>query len=664
MTILQKYIDNMCSIYMKLHPDTDADRVKLLTQEFINKSFKDIPCSMKNNITHESIDTSINEVTDWIETRQPIITGNGTFFKQQAEYKSPEIVFTEALLKERKSVKKKMFNYPKGTPEYINLNTAQLNIKVIVNASYGGSGTQFSPFYSVYLPPATTGTAKNTTTTLICCLEFSFDNTNKWTKIKDINGLFDLISIVLNDDKEREFIHDTYTVDEVLKYLMSKVLLYTPEDIKLVKAFLQTLPSNELTKLMLAFNIRLVLRKYLYSEINYLSTYMKNHPMNLDAEMTKESLHESGFGACCPDELIDAFNRCKKVIADNCIYSFILNDAETRASEMTRDIVCVTDTDSLMVHFSHCIDEFQTRTADFRDSCLMATAIGLRIFADDDGVISKMVECIANGCNIKDEYYRKKFVFKNEFGFLAMALFAKKMYASSCFVQEGAPRDIHSIAVSGMSFKKRDAAEFLEPIMTKLYDTDILTVRKIRVETILDKYYELRDMLDVNLDRNTQFYQVQGLKEVGAYDASKILPEQMRGALIWNAMNPDEEMQPMDRVIVIKLDWKKMETYKDSNSMVAMLYKYNQILYADHGALANGSHDRNGPTIDNEDMSKDPVICIPENYKEIPDYIKMCIDKEGTIDKLLSPFKQMLGLFDVYMAETKNGVIASRMVCI
>ena len=68
--------------------------------------------------------------------------------------------------------------------------------------------------------------------------------------------------------------------------------------------------------------------------------------------------------------------------------------------------------------------------------------------------------------------------------------------------------------------------------------------------------------------------------------------------------------------------------------------------------------------VDNEDMSKDPVICIPENYKEIPDYIKMCIDKEGTIDKLLSPFKQMLGLFDVYMAETKNGVIASRMVCI
>ena len=58
-----------------------------------------------------------------------------------------------------------------------------------------------------------------------------------------------------------------------------------------------------------------------------------------------------------------------------------------------------------------------------------------------------------------DEYYRKKFVFKNEFRFSAKALIAKKMYASSMFVQEGSPRDIHDIAISGLSFKKRDAED-------------------------------------------------------------------------------------------------------------------------------------------------------------------------------------------------------------
>jgi hypothetical protein len=663
MTILQRYIDEVVKLYTFIHPSSDVAKVKALTCDFIDKSFRDIPCTMKNNVTHESIDTTVCEVTDWIDTKQPIITGNGTFFKQHDEYLAPVIIFLEALLKKRKSVKKEMFTKKKGSIEYINLNTEQGNIKVVMNSDYGGSGTQFSPFYSVYIPPATTGTAKNTTTTLICCLEFAFSNKDKWVKLKDVNELFDMIKIVLEDNRERQLIDDVYSVDEVLKYLINRVLTVTPNDIKLVRIFLSNLDNKSLTKLMLAFNIRLVVNKYLYGDFSVLSNYMKNHQLDLDSEITTESLHVAGFGTKCPEELAPIFDHAKKVIVDNCCYPFILNDAETRANEMTRDIVCVTDTDSLMVHFSHCIDDFQTHISDFRSSCLMASAIGLRLFAEDDGVIARMVEFIANGCNIKDEYYRKKFIFKNEFGFLAMALFAKKMYASSCFVQEGNPRDIHSIAVSGMSFKKRDAAEFLEPVMTKLYDVDILTVKQIRVESILDKYYDLRRLLDENLDKDTSFYQVQGLKEVAAYDPTKILPEQLRGALIWNVMNPDEEMQPMDRVIVIKLDWKRLEEHKD-NPRVAELYKYNRILHAEQGGLANGSADRNGPTIDNDNMNSDPVICIPENYKEIPDYIRLCIDKEGTSDKLLSPFKQMLGLFDVYMADTKNGMVASRMISI
>ena len=662
MTVLQKYINTMVDMYKKTHPQANIDDIRRLTVEFVMKQFRDIPCKMNNNVTHECIDTTINEVSDWIETRRPIISGNGTFFKQHSEYLSPAITFLESILRERKVVKNKMLDITPGSIEYTNLNTQQGNLKVVANSDYGGSGTQFSPFYSVYIPPATTGTAKNTTTTLICCLEFLFGNDDKWVKLKDVNELFDMIIIVLTDSEERNIINDTYSVDEVLKYLMSRVLTYTPDDVITVKKFLMTLDNYSLTKLMLAFNIRLVLSRYTTTDITILANYMIQHQLDLDHEITKESLLVSGFGATCPPELSDVFKRVKKVLTDNCCYPFILNDAETRASEITgRKIVCVTDTDSLMVHFSHCIDDFQVHTNDFRASCLMATAIGLRLFADDDGIISKEVEFIANGCNIKDKYYSKKFVFKNEFGFLAMALFAKKMYASSCFVQEGKPRNIHKIAISGMSFKKRDSAEFLEPVMTKLYDTDILTVSKIRVETILNKYYDLRSMLEANLETDVTLYQVQGLKEVGAYDASKVLNEAMRGALIWNVMNPEEEMQPMDRVTVIKLSWDKMMN-NQQDPRVCQLIKYNKILYAEQSALSKGAEDRNGPTIDNENMTRDPVICIPESYKEIPDYIRICIDKEGMIDKLLSPFKQMLGLFDVYMADTKSGMIASRMV--
>ena len=665
MNIVKTYVDSLSEMYCRLHPELNLERVRTLVNDYVMQSFRDVPCVMRNNTKHEKHNTTMTNVIEWIEERNPIITGNGTFFMQHAEYKAPIIDMLEQLKIQRSGVKKEMLSYEKGSPKYINLDIHQGNIKVIMNADYGGSGTPHSPFYSLYIPPATTGTAKNITTTLICCLEFISCNNNKWARLKDINELFDMIFIVLNDTENRDLIDDVYTVDDVLKYLVSRLLYCIPQDVVVIRKFLETLEQKQLTKLMLAFNAKLVLTRYLDGEVGVISEYMRRHQLDFDKPVTKEVLFECGFGVNPPDELVEIFDHVKKVVLDNCCYGFILNDAETRSSEMTREVVCVTDTDSLMVHFASYVDVFQTQSNEFRDSCLMATAIGLRLFVDNGGIIPKMVEYVAKGCNINDEYYRKKFKFKNEFGFLAMALVAKKMYASSCFFQEGAPRNIHKIEVSGMSFKKRDAAEFLEPLMIDLYDHDILTTKRIRVESILDRYYDSRRMLNENIDKSTTYYRVQGLKHVNAYEKSPSLPEAMRGAMIWNAINPDEEMQPMDRVSIISLSWDLLTQHENDDPRIAKLKRYNEMLtIQDSNTTLTTGCTRQSLLIDNENMSKDPVICIPESYTEIPDWIKPCIDKEGTCDKLLNPFKQVLGLFDVYMADTKNGMIASRMVCI
>ena len=57
-------------------------------------------------------------------------------------------------------------------------------------------------------------------------------------------------------------------------------------------------------------------------------------------------------------------------------------------------------------------------------------------------------------------------------------------------------------------------------------------------------------------------------------------------------------------------------------------------------------------------------MCLPEDYKPIPDWIQPVIDVELAVDKLLSPFKQLFALFDVNMPETRGGMIPSRMIYI
>ena len=63
-----------------------------------------------------------------------------------------------------------------------------------------------------------------------------------------------------------------------------------------------------------------------------------------------------------------------------------------------------------------------------------------------------------------------------------------------------------------------------------------------------------------------------------------------------------------------------------------------------------------------KDKKSEPVICLPEHYHDVPEWLAPCIDVDTLIDKLLSPFKQILGLFDVVMPETKGGMTASRMI--
>lgn len=639
MDIVDRYQEQICNMYMKLHPNVNPSRVRELVAELTESQMRNIPCKMHNNMTRELLDTSITNVFNWIETRQPIISGNGTFFKQHEEYLPPIVSMLETLQSDRKRVKKEMWQFDKHSIDYINRNTTQGSIKVIMNADYGGSGTPQSPFFSIYIPPATTQSAKNITTTLICCLEFSSNNSNMWAKLNSINELFDMIFIVLGNEEERDFIQDHFEPDQVAKRLASLVNNLRVEDHQLIFDFVSSLTDSERTKLMLAFNVKFALSRYFTREMTSISNYLKNHPVQFE-NLTKENIKVSGYGVEMPDEIKDDMDHVSKLILDNCIYPFIPNDCEVRAENMQRIIVCVTDTDSLMVHFSHYLDEFCARVNNFRDSCIIATAIGMRLFVEN--IIPRFVEYVANGANIKDEYYRKKFVFKNEFAFLAMSLFKKKMYASSMFVQEGTPRDIHDIAVTGLSFKKRDSAEFLEPIMLELYDKYILTTDNISVEGLLDEYYALREKLFKEVRHDTEYYKVLTVKGVEAYDKSKSLPAQMRGTIIWNALMPDEEILPMDRAIVVPL---KTEMMLQSGEM-----RIQKILDMSR--------------VDDPKLKKDIYICLPESYKHIPDWIQPYVDIDVLVDKLLGPFKQILGLFDVVTCDTKGGFVPARMLFI
>ena len=326
-------------------------------------------------------------------------------------------------------------------------------------------------------------------------------------------------------------------------------------------------------------------------------------------------------------------------LTDNTLNKIACNDVEVRATNMERELVCVVDTDSLMLHFSHLINEFQTDVGNFKMSCICASAFGTRLFANY--IVPEFVSHIMINCGIEDKYYRDKFVFKNEFTFAMMILFQKKMYLNSMFVQEGNPRDIHEIDAKGVSFKKRDTAEFLEPYILDVCDKYLVSVDNISIDNLTNAYYTKRQQVIQSVMKSTSDYKKASIKDESAYEKSKTLPMQMRGTKVWNSIEPNEEILPMDRVYVIPLSWERLESTMQDNVMTRKLYETCKV-----------------------QGGNDPVICLPETYSEIPVWVKNGIDAEYTSDKLLAPYKQILTAFNVYLPETKGSFQYTKMLYI
>ena len=633
--VIDEYIENTVNVYMRLYPESNENEVRMLVTKKVEESLIDIPCALHNDTYHEYVDTTVLDTFNWLAFRKPIISGNGTFFKQHKEYAAPSIKVLETWLTRRKKIKKVMFTFPAGSIEYNNHYTAQNNQKVICNAEYGESGSKLSTSYSVYLPPSTTGSAKNLTTTLICLLELFVSNDDPYIIMKDINEMMDFIFNVLNDNESRPYrVWKRFDPNRIAKRLYSMIRRKNDSDYDLLLGFLLSLTDEDRSKLMLASNLKLVLSEFLAGEMFTIGTYLKQHIVDLE-NCTEETLQLAGFGTSAPEAIKNEIQHVHQIVRDSCIYPFIPNDVEVRADNAMRDLVCVVDTDSLMLHYPKLINEFQTDTGNFKMSCICSAGFGTRLFGEI--VVPKYIEYFTINAGIEDKYYRDKILFKNEFSFSMMILFQKKMYINSMFVQEGTPRNIHDLDAKGVSFKKRDTADFLAPMILELCDKYLISVDDISIDHIVNEYFRIHADISRKVPYDATLYTKQSVKTEETYAKSKTLPIQMRGALIWNDIMSTEQILPLDRVYII---WLSYDLLSQSNNP-----RTKRLLEICHRRSPN-----------------EAVICIPESYKRIPDWISCGIDAEYNADKLLAPFKQLLNVFNVYLPESKGSFRCTKMI--
>lgn len=96
----------------------------------ISNHFSDTPVVVDNNYKNRKVDMTLLEVADYIISKEPIITSHGVLFNKHAAMPNPIYKMIDGFINARKSTKKEMFKYPKGSEDFEKYNLLQLLLKI------------------------------------------------------------------------------------------------------------------------------------------------------------------------------------------------------------------------------------------------------------------------------------------------------------------------------------------------------------------------------------------------------------------------------------------------------------------------------------------------------------------------------------------------------
>lgn len=130
---LVKYKDTMKRCIMMYYPQMDPRELDPILDYSINKRFKNTDVKIENSYTKKNANMTLLAVSDYIASREPIVTAFGTMFRKKGEVPNPMGQVVQSFLDMRSKHKKIMFKYPKGSEDFEKYNLLQQLDKIDCN---------------------------------------------------------------------------------------------------------------------------------------------------------------------------------------------------------------------------------------------------------------------------------------------------------------------------------------------------------------------------------------------------------------------------------------------------------------------------------------------------------------------------------------------------
>ena len=585
----------------------------------ISKRLTDSECSINNNYTEQTTNLTLLQLTDYIISRQPIITPYGVLFQKHANADNPLARMIMGFINNRKVEKKKMFQYPKGSEEFEKHNLLQQLLKIDANGTYGALGQHSCLFHNLYVSSTVTTQGRSLISSASLQFEMFLNNNCKFSSLNEVvTFIGNIISergkrkyddrLILDQDVSRE--------DCFIKVMMTCGFNYVPteEDCEIVWNMILNMHQEDINRVYYK---------------NNLYAFMENSSMSKAIIYLLQSLEVPYLD---PNEVPDCIRPELESFCDLLMeyvyYSYQIIDRIDKYDNMYRSVSIITDTDSSIISLDgwyryvlektygvdmkikheevdavsymdilsgEKLDESLVEEVDVEEYSFYDDDIVLRkrqinpnkIIAQDNlrysiiNIMAYVLDKVVNDYMVeytKNSYsYNKDRVclmrLKNEFLFRRVLLTnAKKNYASKQEIQEGnmIPEEV-SLDVKGLPMTKSTLNKETRKRLKEILYEDILnadTIDQIRVLKSLAKFE--KDIYNSLASGEKEYYKPSRIKSIHSY-ADPMRIQGIKASIVYNELR-SKDMEPIDLsqinsidVVKVIINDKTIESQKDKN---------------------------------------------------------------------------------------------------
>lgn len=640
MIITDKYAEETLFYLQKMYPNTPKEQLEKAIQYSINKRYRENKCTLSNNYTKKSVDLTLQQVTEYIQKKQPICTAYGVMFKQPGKVQNPLIGLIESFMIDRDKNKQMMFSFPKGSEDFAKYFLFQILDKRNGNSVYGCLGNSTCLLYNINVAASITSQGRALISNATMFFEGFLSNGVKFSSLEET---LHYIYKVCGEVHERKFndniiLDRNITVDECFSKIVLSIGDFKYGKYKWIPDFKDLdVIYNVLKRLNQEDINRIYYKNNLYEFLN--NTSMSNALVYIIKTL------QTPYMSCSkvPDEIKIELDTLQDFLREYVYYKHIWIDRIDRCSNMIKNVCAISDTDSTIV----CFDPFyrfvlnkvrhenvpiskiefdiyneQKKEVGIRPYIIppekldfdFATNQVIRcreminpyIFLPQDNLRYSIINIIAyiagNLCNEYNIEFTKKcgsfspdkkclLYLKNEYLFKRGLLTSgKKNYATLQEIQEGniIPKGIDTqLDIKGLPINKSTLKPKTKKILQQILFDEVLNSDSIDHINIIKKLSIVDSLMRESLKSGSkEYYKPLVIKSIDHYDDPMRI-QGIKGSIIWNYVK-DDHLSPINlnerntidvvKVYITPLNIDKIkETYPDIYDKFTKLFTDNTI---------------------------------------------------------------------------------------